>query len=322
MASNGPGIDPTWPKTAVVIGRIRRGHHVAAVVHQVEGLLAAEGVTVGTALAWKKKAVRKATTRAVKDGVDLVVAVGGDGTVQQVATSLSGTDVPLAIVPTGTGNLLAGNLAIPHPPEEAVRVALEGRRRRIDVGRVVIGGKRRVFTVACGVGFDADVMERTESAEKARWGKLAYLANVLMETGKIRDATHRITIDGVESSMEAAQVLVANFGKVPPGLRARGVRSDDGHLDVFVIRGSGPLPALLAGWEALRTTAAGESDSGRVFRAKARKVRIETQPRRRVETDGSVIGRTPVTLSVRPGALLVMVPQRAAGSAAGPGARA
>ena len=313
MASDRPAAARARPKSATVVGRIRRGHHIAPVVHEVERLLSSKGVRVDTAIVWKKKAVRKATARAVKGGVDLVVAVGGDGTVQQVATSLAGTTVPLAIVPTGTGNLLAGALGLPNRPEEAVQVALSGRHRRIDVGQLVVGGKRRVFTVACGVGFDADVMDRTDGVQKARWGKLAYLASVVLESGGIRNVTHRITIDGVESTMEAAQVLVANFGKVPPGLGARGVRADDGSLDVFVIRASGPLPALLAGWEALRATSDGESGSGRVFRAKAREVRIETQPRRRIESDGSVVDRTPITVTVRPDALVVMVPNVRAG---------
>jgi len=93
------------------------------------------------------------------------------------------------------------------------------------------------------------------------------------------------------------------------------VKADDGLLDVFVIRASGPLPALLAGWEAISDTRLGDHDGGRVFRAKARKVRIETRPSRRVETDGSVVGRTPVTLSVRRRALTVMVPRRSGDSA-------
>jgi diacylglycerol kinase (ATP) len=303
--------DHARPSTAFVIGRIRRGHHVAAVVHEVERLLADEGVRVHSKIVWKKKQVRRATARALDAGVDLVIAVGGDGTVQQVADSVAGTRVPLAIVPTGTGNLLAGNLGIAHEPEDAVRIALSGRPRRIDVGRFSVGGKRRIFTVACGVGFDADVMDRTDSAGKSRWGKVAYLASAFLESGKIRNVTHDITIDGVTGSMEAAQVFVVNFGRVS-GLRVRGVKADDGLLDVFVMRASGPLPALLAGWEAIRDRGLGEHDGGRIFRAKARKVRIETRPRRRVETDGSVVGRTPVTLSVRKQALTVMVPRRSA----------
>ena len=283
---------------------------MADVVREVERLLVEAGVTVEAEIVSRKREVRRSTSRAMKAGCDVVVAVGGDGTVLQVATSLAGTQVALAIVPTGTGNLLAGNLGIPHPAADAVRVAVAGRRRRIDLGRVEIDGKKRDFTVACGIGFDADVMERTDSDQKGRWGKFAYLANAILETGNIHNVPHEITLDGVSSTTEAAQVLIANFGRVPPGLKTRGVRPDDGLLDLFVVRASGPLPALLAGWEALRQTELGESVGGRVFRAQARKVRIETKPARRVEIDGSVVGRTPVTVSIRPAALTVMVPRR------------
>ena len=122
-----------------------------------------------------------------------------------------------------------------------------------------MGGKRRDFTVACGVGFDADVMEGTDPTQKGRWGKIAYLASAIRETGNIRNEPHTITLDGVRTTTDAAQVLVANFGRVPPGIKVRGVRADDGILDVFVIRADGPLPALLAGWEALRQTGPGET---------------------------------------------------------------
>jgi YegS/Rv2252/BmrU family lipid kinase len=294
-----------------VIGRDRPGKPIGEAVAEVERLLETEGANVtDVAVVKHKRDIRRLTKKAAKDDCDVVIAVGGDGTVLQVATALAGTQVALAIVPTGTGNLLAGNLGIPKEAGEAVHTAMTGRPRRIDVGRLSVGGKRRAFTVACGAGFDADVMERTDSEEKGRWGRFAYLASALLEGGNIHNVAHKITLDGVRSTTEAAQVLIANFGRVPAGLKVRGVRADDGMLDVFIIRASGPLPALLAGWEAIRTTGDGGTDGGRVFRARARKVRVETSPKRRVETDGSVVGRTPFTASVRPAALTVMVPRR------------
>ena len=140
-------------------------------------------------------------------------------------------------------------------------------------------------------------------------GEVAYLANAIRAGGNIRNVGHEITLDGVRSTTEAAQVLIANFGRVPTGLKVRGVRADDGLLDVFIVRASGPLPALLAGWETLRTVDQGGRDGGRVSRAQARKVRAEASPTRLVETDGSVVGRTPFTASIRPAALTVMVPR-------------
>ncbi|HEY4189418.1 MAG TPA: diacylglycerol kinase family protein [Candidatus Limnocylindrales bacterium] len=308
--TNGHG-DAPGPIRAFVIGRDRKGKPIGDAVSDVQRLLAESDATVtDVAVVKHKRDIRRLTRKASRDGCDVVIAVGGDGTVLQVATALAETQVALAIVPTGTGNLLAGNLGIPHEPADAVHTALTGRRRRIDVGRLTVDRKRRAFTVACGAGFDADVMDRTDSKEKGRWGRFAYLANAIREGGNIHNVSHEITLDGVRSTTEAAQVLIANFGRVPPGLKVRGVRADDGLLDVFIVRASGPLPALLAGWEALRTTGNGGTDGGRVFRARARTVRVETSPKRRVETDGSVVGRTPFTASIQPKALTVMVPRR------------
>jgi YegS/Rv2252/BmrU family lipid kinase len=293
----------------LLIARRRTGHPIADVVREVRALMWEAGITVDTVVVKRKRDVRRATANGVERGCDRVVCVGGDGTVQQVATSLAGTRVPLAIIPTGTGNLLAGNLDIPDGVEEATGVAVHGRTRRIDVGRLTIDGRRRVFTVACGVGFDAAVMARTGSEAKARWGRLAYVASAVLETGGIENVPHDITIDGVHTSTDATQVLVANFGRVPPGLRVKGVRDNDGRLDVFVIRAGGPLPALAAGWEILHENGPGESESGRVYRARARTVRIDTAPDRQVEIDGSVVGTAPVRIKVKPKALTVVVPR-------------
>lgn len=298
------------PERVFVVGRRRPKRQIGAAVRDVERHVRNDGLRVDSLVVDHKREVRKATSKAVKDGYDLVIAVGGDGTVVQVADSLDGTEVPMAIVPTGTGNLLAGNLGIPRSLDEAARVALEGRRRSIDLGRVAIGRKKaRSFTVACGIGFDADVMDRTDSDAKGRWGRLAYLASAILETPSIRDVQYRLTIDGIRSSIDAAQVLVANFGRIPPGVRVRGVRADDGILDIFIVQASGPVPALLAGWEAIRSTKPGVAPGGRVFRTQARKVRIDSTPHRKVEADGSIIGLTPVTASIEPKALIVMVPQ-------------
>ena len=295
---------------AFVVGRRRKGRKIREVVREVERLLQAGGWEVDSQVVTRKRDLRRRTAAAVEAQYDVVVAVGGDGAVLEAASALAETKVALGIIPTGTGNLLAGNLKIPNGPAAAVRVLLTGRRRRIDVGRVTINGEHHDFTVACGVGFDAEVMDATGTAQKLRWGRLAYLANAIAQTGSIRNVTHEITLDGVQSTMEAAQVFIANFGRMLPMVAPRRrVRPDDGLLDVIVIRASGPVPGLLAGWEALLQTELGESSGGRVFRAQAREVRIETEPSRLVETDGSVVGRTPLVASILPGALIVMVPR-------------
>ena len=165
------------------------------------------------------------------------------------------------------------------------------------------------FAVACGVGFDARVMRATRTREKQRLGKLAYVVEAIREAKHVRDVRHQITMDGARSSRKAAQVLIANFGHMGSLIETRReIQPDDGLLDVIVVRAPGPLFGLLAGWEALRQRNLGTSAAGRVFRAQAREVRIATKRGRLVETDGSIIGRTPIIVSMRPAALTVLVP--------------
>jgi diacylglycerol kinase family enzyme len=296
---------------AYVIGRRRKGRTNGRVIREVERALRAGGWSTGSALVKSKRDLRRVAASKAKAGYDVVVAVGGDGAVMQVATAIAGTGVALGIIPTGTGNLLAGNLDIPNKASRAAQVVLTGQRRRVDMGHLTIDGKERDFTVACGVGFDADVMDATAPAQKLRWGKLAYLGNAIAKTDTIRNVPHEITLDGEVTTMDASQVFVANFGRMLPLVKPRRpIHPDDGRLDVIAVRASGPLPGLLASWEVLRQKGLGASDGGHVFRARAREVKIDTRPRRLVETDGSVVGRTPLVARVMPGSLTVMVPRR------------
>lgn len=298
-------------KRAFVVGRRRKGRHIGQVVREVQSQLQAAGWKVESKVVVHKNQLERSTAKAVKSGSDVVVAVGGDGAVGRVASGMAETPAALGIVPTGTGNLLAGNLKIPHDQTKAVETILSGRTRRIDLGRVTIDGQDHDFTVACGIGFDADVIDATGPGQKLRWGKLAYLANALGQTGSITNIPHEITLDGVVTSIEAAQVFIANFGKMLPMVQPRrAIKADDGLLDVIIVRASGPLPGLLASWEAMWQTNLGESSGGHVFRAQAREVRIETQPSRLVEADGNPLGKTPIIASIRPRALRVIVPKK------------
>jgi diacylglycerol kinase (ATP) len=293
----------------LVIGRRRPGRPIAKHMDAVSEQLRLAGWTVDARLVERKRDLRRRTAKAVKAGVELVVAVGGDGAIAQVATKLVGTDVPLGVIPSGTGNLFAGNYGIPTDVAEATRAVLAGHRRSIDVGLAEVDGKRRAFTIACGIGFDAHVMDRTSRQEKVRFGKLAYLAHAVAQSGELRNGRHTITLDGAETRVNAAQVFIANAGRMLPGVEPRPpVLPDDGLLDVIVVRGGGPLQALGAMWEATRQDELGRSAGGRVYRARARRVEVATTRSRLVELDGSVVGRTPVTASVVAGGLCVLVP--------------
>jgi YegS/Rv2252/BmrU family lipid kinase len=294
---------------ALVLGRKRKGRKIGEAVRETHRLLEAAGWRVESAVVVRKRELRSAARHGLKDKVEVVVVVGGDGAVMQVVGVLAETQVALGIVPKGTGNLLAGNIGVPRRLDKAVETLLTGNRRRIDVGRLAIDGKELDFAVACGIGFDARVMDATATAEKSRWGKLAYVANAIGEARHLKNVKHEITIDGERLTTMAAQVFIANLGRVGGPMQPRlKVRGDDGLLDVIVVRASGPLPGLLAGWEALRQRDLGESGPGNVLRAQAREVRVETSTPRLVEIDGSVVGKTPIVVTIRPAALTVIEP--------------
>jgi YegS/Rv2252/BmrU family lipid kinase len=294
--------------TALVVGRRRRGRPIERAVDETARLLTEAGWTVEHAVVKRKRDLRRRVAKAVDASMDVVVAVGGDGAVLQAVQRLAGTKLALGVVPMGTGNLLATNLKIPRSLPEAVQVLITGRQRRIDLGRLSVGSKKKWFSVACGIGFDAKVMDATPMRDKQRWGKLAYLMHAIRQSGGLRDVRHTIVLDGATTRMDAAQVLIANFGRTGVGVEPRlPIEPDDGALDVIALSAPRRSAGLVAVWEAL-TQRAGNRRGGRVLRARAKTIEIRTPSKRLVEIDGSVIGATPIAVSIEPAALTVIVP--------------
>ena len=277
---------------ALVLRRRRPGRKIGEAVREMQERLEAAGWKVDSLVVRRKSALRHHAAHGVDAGVDVVVAVGGDGAVLQVVNALAETKVALGIIPMGTGNLLAGNLGIPHQLDRAVDVLVNGHHRRIDLGRVTVGGKDHDFTVACGVGFDARVMQATDTREKRRLGKLAYLVQAIRQAQHVRDVTHEITLDGRRSSRKATQVLIANFGQMGSLVETRReIQPDDGLLDVIVVRApcTGPgarPPGRMGGasttqpWHECGRSCRSSAGQGRADRDQARTTRGDGWQRR------------------------------------------
>lgn len=245
---------------------------------------------------------------ALAGGADLVLVWGGDGTMIGVAGVVQGSGVPLGIIPGGTGNLLARNLGLPLDPAAAVRVALAGRDRTLDLLDVDLGaGEHRFSAVMCGVGWDAEMMAAPEE-RKRRLGWGAYAIEGVRSLGS-RPMKLRVSVDdGPEHHLTGRTVLVANVGMLVAGLvLVPQAEADDGLLDVLVIDPSSPLD-----W--IRTTAGivtrtgADTDPSRV-RFRGRHVRIATGHVRKRQIDGDLV--TPgavLDVRVRPAALVVRVP--------------
>jgi diacylglycerol kinase (ATP) len=245
---------------------------------------------------------------AVDKGADVVIACGGDGTVRAVAQALAGTGVAMGLVPQGTGNLLAKTLGAPLELVPAVRVALSGDDRAIDVGRVRVDGgeEEHVFLVMAGTGFDAAIMENTPEGLKSRVGPLAYVVSGLRA---MRGSRTRVTLtfdDGEPLRRRTRTVLVGNSGTLLGGLVLMPAATvDDGLLDIVNISPSG-----FAGWVAVAARVASRKRRGhqRVEHWQAGTIVIEADEPQPSQIDGDPIGDVAeLRMRVDPAALVVRV---------------
>lgn len=239
---------------------------------------------------------------AVEAGASLVLACGGDGTVTAVAEGIAGSGVPLAVIPLGTGNLLARNVGLPADRFDALEVALTGVDQPIDAG--VANGTP--FVVMAGLGLDARMLSDTSEPMKKRLGWLAYAPSVLRH---LRDRPMRITLtaDGTAPvRLRASTVIIGNVGWLRGGLPLLpDARPDDGMLDAAVLsaRGIGSWLAV-AVHLALRRSAA-----GRVTRVVFRELTVEAAVEQPWEIDGEVMGATRrLVVTAEPGRLLLRLP--------------
>jgi len=239
------------------------------------------------------------------DGADLVVAVGGDGTVRGCAEGVASTGVPLAIVPHGTANLLARTLGIPAHPRAALDIALDRRRAAEDRVIDLAVADREPFTAMAGMGLDAAVVAGTKLKHQFGW-----FAYAISGAAHLANPPTRFTIrldDGPPIERTARSVVVGNSGLLPGGFALLpDARIDDGLLDVGVLAPHGPL-----GWTrvATRVLTHSQHQDRMLERFQARRVEITaavTLPR---EIDGEVIapGNT-LSVNVQPGTLTVRVP--------------
>ncbi len=243
--------------------------------------------------------VEELAATARERGHGRVIAVGGDGTVQEAVNGLLSTHDPieLGIMPLGSGNDLARSLGLPSGIEPAWRSAVGHATRDVDVAHARNGdGRLRWFASAGGIGFDAQVAARM--ADRAWWqsGRPGYLATTLVELQRFRNQAVSITIDGQTTSDSVLFVAVANGRYYGGGMRiAPAARVDDGYLDVCIVGDISRLTAVRQLPNLYRGT---HVSHPRVTMGRGREVTIEGGTSTRIHLDGEPFGRLPLTVAV------------------------
>ncbi|MEV0621464.1 YegS/Rv2252/BmrU family lipid kinase [Nonomuraea sp. NPDC050404] len=303
------------PQLALLVNPAARGGRTLRLLEPVARRLRAGGAELSVIVGDDATDALERACTAVSERPDALVAFGGDGLVHLAVQAVAGTDVPLGIIPVGTGNDIASALGLPlGDPVAAARTVLRMRPRTVDAARVRAGAGEELFAGVVCCGFDSRVNER---ANRLTWpaGMSKYVLAMAQELRLFRPIPFRITLDEAEViEREAMLVAVANTRSYGAGMRVcPDARPDDGLLDVMILGAVSKGEFLRVFPSVYRGTHVGHRA---VSVRRVRSVRVEAAgpaaPAKAMGSavayaDGERVGEVPLHCEVRPGALRVIV---------------
>jgi diacylglycerol kinase (ATP) len=238
---------------------------------------------------------------AVEKRNDIIVASGGDGTVNEVACALVNTDIPMGILPAGSGNGLARCLGISMSYALALRTIIRGNTKLMDVATV----NDELFTSIAGIGFDAFVAQKF--SESAIRGMLSYMQIILNEFRNYKPVRYNLTIDGKTIEKLALMIVFANSDQFGYNTRiAPGATVDDGLLDICVIRKMPVSQLLSVGYHSMRGTL-GNTGFAEYYKGKEISINHVVDPLMNIDGEPKIVN-SPINISIKPLALRVIVP--------------
>ncbi len=244
---------------------------------------------------------------AVAEGVQMLIASGGDGTLSAAAAAVVNTNIPLGVISRGTANAFASALTIPDTIEEACQTILEGNTKVVDTA--LCNGKPMVLLA--GVGFEAEMVAKADRETKNRLGTLAYILAGVQQLQVFETFEAQIETDEKVITVTAGAVTIANAAP-PTSILAQGpagIIYDDGLLDLTVVAPATRAGAIASAYHLLQTafqSSAAERDDIGYLRAK--RIKVTTNPPQKVVLDGEIIGTTPIEVECIPGGLTIFVP--------------
>jgi len=270
----------------------------------VRSLLRAAAIDAELHEAEDQKAIAAATDHAREQGLELVIACGGDGTLEGVANGLVNTPITLGILPAGTRNNVAAGLNIPTDPAAAVSLLRSGRRQAIDMVHARCGGEERWFLELFTAGLLSTIFENAEAVQK---GNLGALGDLVAKFAGATPSLLHLTVDEGGSrrklAMETHAILGMNMPYAGANFRvADNILCDDGYLDLFLYERLNKFDLLAHGLAVITES----NPDPRIRRLRAQRLTLEADDPVPILVDGIALGQGPVTMKVHPRALRVI----------------
>lgn len=252
------------------------------------------------------QAVKAVIRRALKEGTQVIVAAGGDGTIDPVAAAMVGHPLKLGIIAAGTRNNLALNLGIPSEIPEAVELLRTGKPLKVDLGKVKTRGKERHFLELVTLGLLSDVYYVTDDIQHGDLSKLGEFVSAIVNSTPFRA---KITLDqGRKVEATAFMILIANMAYIGANIQiGPSVSYQDGTLDVFVFT---ELSKINLVSYALRSLAGNAQDES-VKHYRTKEVTIDPTPRVAIIADGFQLTEGKLSVKIQPRALTVIAGSKA-----------
>src|ERR1041384_6511367 len=295
------------PRKATLISNPKTGRYAArrrpvqALAAQLESL----GVKVDLRLTSRPGDATEIAARAARNGTSDVIVAGGDGTINEAIQGLAGTNARLAIIPRGTGNVLARELGLPLDDEQALKIAAQGKSRQIYLGLSIdeTTNERRHFVLMAGIGLDASVVGRVQPKLKKRIGKAAFWISGLSHLADWNPRPFILEINGHKyTSTFAAIGKAAKYGgdlAITPGARL-----DQPEFEICIIDTRSRLRYLHLLSQAMRNGMPRNTSEVQFVKATAVKAHGDAH----VQIDGELIGHLPMRFEIAPHSLEIIVP--------------
>ena len=280
-------------------------------LEQVTSYLREDGVKVDVAFAQPKTKAIPIARRAVKDGYDIVIAMGGDGTIAAVIRGIAGSKVRLGIIGAGTENDIATSLGIPVELKEACTLIASAHTRKLDLGQISTTKRKKFyFFMMTAIGLTATIFPMIKKFPK---GKYATVMDALTTFLKFKSNPKVfLTLDD-ESKIEVETMIVTIANTPLVGLKnlvAPEASMEDGLLDISVYPGFNKAEVLQY---FSRTAHEGSIPDGTIQRYRAKKIKVKTSPKLDIAAEGILLGKGTAWIKLLPGALRVIAPEPSTG---------